>query len=336
MLKPKCLSRGDNIAIISPSSEIASYPRRLQRGIDALSQMGFIVQLAPNLFEKDGHRAGTPSQRADDLMSMFADDSVAGIMCSTGGWNSNDILNLLDYSFIKSHPKVFIGFSDITALHCAMISQVGMVSFHGPTVLPTLGEYGGPFSFTVNCFLKAICSSQPLDYLPDPAEYTEEFLLWEQEDCRPRKCVSCNGPKCVREGCAEGIIIGGNLDTLITIAGTRFCPDFSGAILLLEEEGGNTAKTERDLQSLYLSGVLDKIVGVVYARQYRYTTTSNQRTLFRILSDLAYKLNIPVMMDMAFGHTNPIITIPFGVNAFLDTRRCTLKIIEGAVLDKDK
>jgi len=325
---PRRLYEGDRVMIISPSSEIASFPRRLKRGMEELYRLGLEPILAPNALSIDGHRAGTPESRASDIMCAFCDKSIRGIFASTGGWNSNAVLPLLDYRAIRKNPKPLIGFSDITAILLAIVAQSRLVVFHGPTVLPTMGEADGMFDFSRTHMRRVLFSDDILGELPEPTESTEELLWWDLDDVRPRRLVKNEGRRCVRAGEAEGIILGGNLDTLTGIVGTEYWPESDHMILLLEEESGNTAKLERDIQTLILKGAMECVNGLIFARPYRFTTLSEKRTLYDILRDVGDRFNIPVLADVSVGHTNPILTVPLGVRAYLNATSGVICILE--------
>jgi muramoyltetrapeptide carboxypeptidase len=261
-------------------------------------------------------------------MHGFMDPHFKAILCSVGGWNSNGVLDLLDYDAIQGHAKIFMGFSDITAINMAILARSNMVVFHGPTVLPILGEAGGPFEFTVTWMMRALFECQPLGLLADPGEFTEEKLTWEEDDVRPRSLEPCFGPKTVVCGRTEGRLLGGNLETVLRLIATPYCPDFKGSILFLEEWEGNTAATERDLQCLAMHGVFAAIRGLVFGRPFSYRTVSRNRDLFAILKDLGQAFGIPVVMDFAIGHTSPLLTLPVGVQAQLNADTCELFITE--------
>lgn len=330
MIKPPHLELGDRILVVSPSSQAAAFPRRLQRGLGALRTLGFAPILAPNALVRDDYRAGTPEQRAADIMKGFLNPDIRAIIATTGGYSTNSVLGLLDYDAIRSHPKIFMGFSDITAIHCALISCAGIIAFHGPTVLPSFGESGGVFPFTAECVRRAVCNCGPLGKMPDPGQYTEEWLWWEKDDTRPRILTQSNGPTCIVPGAAEGPVVGGNLDTLLRVIGTRFFPDLTGSILFLEEEGGSAAKTERDMQCLATHGVFDQVSGIIFARPYRYDATPKGRSLETILREVGQAFQLPVLGNVAAGHTDPKLTIPLGVKGYLDADRCEFSITEPA------
>ena len=330
--KPKHLSLGDTVAVISPSSGISDFPRRLQRGLQALCELGFNPVLSENALAKDGHRAGTPEQRASDFMKCFEDEAIKAIFCSTGGWNCIDILNLLDYQKIKRNNKIFVGYSDITSLHCALQAKCGMVSFYGPTVLPSLGEFGGAFEFTKKSLINILCGKASIGFISTPHNFTEEELFWDKDDWRPRKVQPAGPPRTICEGIADGILLGGNLDTISLIADTEYFPSTDGAILLLEDEGGCTAKTERALKSLYLKNVFKGVKGIIFARPYRFRTISPERSLDNILYELGYSLKIPIIMDIAAGHTEPRLTLPLGVNITVDATNAQIRLNEKGVI----
>jgi len=330
-VKPYRLEKGDKIGIVAPSAAIADYPRRLNRGIEFLRKQGFEVEIGRNALAKQGHQAGTPQQRADDLNYFFEDKETKAIISAIGGWNSNAILSLLDYKMIKRNPKVFSGYSDTTTITNALLSKAGLVNFYGPTILAQLGEFNGPFNYTWEWFKRAVMESSPLGIIPPSAKTTEECLWWEKEDNRKRKLVNSNGYKTVVPGKAEGILIGGNLNTFASIAGLGYYPDFKGSILMFEDEEESTDSTERLLNNLDMLGILKQSNAIIFGRPYKFKTTSKDRTLYDILCDFGEKYNIPVLADIDFGHTDPRLTIPVGVRARIDAEKKIFEVLEPAV-----
>lgn len=329
-IKPKHLVIGDKIGVVSPSSSIAAFPGRLKRGIKAIEDLGLKAVLGKNAKKFFGYNAGTAQERTEDINNFFLDSNVKAIICSTGGLNANAVLPLLDYNLIKNNPKIFCGFSDITVLNIAIIKKAGLITFNGPTVLPTFGEFGKPLEFTLNYFKKALFSPEPIGKLDYPKEFSEEDLWWETEDNRPRKMVSATLPKTVRKGIAKGFLLGGNLNTICIMGGTEFFPNFTGSILFLEDEGESVALTERRLVYLEQLGVFDKIKGIIYGRPCNFITESDDRSLYDILKDFGDKYNLPILADIDIGHTNPIFTMPLGVTAKLDAANKTIRILESA------
>lgn len=320
-IKPQHLNVGDTVGIVSPSSTIKFFPRRLERGINSLEKLSLKVVVAKNAKNSFGHNAGTPEERADDINSMFLDDSIKAIICSTGGLNANAVLPLLDYDLIEKNPKIFCGYSDLTVLNNAIMHKTGLVTFNGPTVLPTFGEFGGPPEFTIDYFKKALFSNKPIGKLESAKEFSDENLWWEKEDNRPNKFVPAKPMHAVNQGSGEGVTMGGNLNTLCVLGGTEYMPDFSGAILFLEDEEEGTAYTERRLFYLEQVGVLKNIRGVVFGRPYQFKVDSKERTLDDILLYFGKKYGIPVIADVDFGHTTPMVTLPLGVRVEINASK---------------
>ncbi len=329
-IKPKHLIIGDKIGIVSPSSSIAAFPRRLERGIKAIEDLGLKAVLGKNAKKSFGHNAGTAQERAEDINNFFSDLNVKAIICSTGGLNANAVLPLLDYNLIKNNPKFFCGFSDITVLNMAIIKKTGLVTFNGPAILPTFGEFEKPLEFTLNYFKKILFSPEPIGKLDYPKEFSEEDLWWETEDNRPRKMIPATPPKTVCGGIAGGFLLGGNLNTICIMGGTEYFPDFTESILFLEDEGESTALTERRLVYLEQLGVFNKIKGIIYGRPCHIITESADRNLYDILKDFGGKYNLPILADIDIGHTNPMLTMPLGVTAELDATNKVIKILESS------
>jgi muramoyltetrapeptide carboxypeptidase len=329
--RPPQLKPGDTIGIVSPSSTIEPFPRRLRRGIQALESLGFKVRLGDNCTKTFGKAGGTPQERADDINTFFKDASVRAILCSTGGFNANSVLPLLDYELIKANPKIFCGYSDITALNLAISAKTGLVTFNGPTLLPSFGEKDGPFPFTAEQFKKVLCDIDHIGVLPAAEFSSDENLWWDKEDDRPSATRAMAPPRSLYGGQAEGVLLGGNLETIMLLGGTEYMPDLTGSILFLEEMGGDTAIVERNLTYLEQLGIFSKISGFVYGRPYRFDD-DDSRPLSAILASFAEHYRLPAIMNLDCGHTNPMLTMPLGVHAALDADNATITITGSAVV----
>lgn len=317
-IKPKYLEKGDLVGIVSPSSSIINFPRKQKRGVKALEDLDLRVVLGKSVKNAFGHNTGTPEERVVGINNFFSDNNVKVIISSTGGYNTNSVLPFIDFNLIKKHPKIFCGFSGITVLNLAINTQTKLVTFNGPTVLPTLSEFEGFFDYTIHYFKKALFEPRPMGKLKYFDKFTEEVLWWETEDNKKRKLVLVNPPKVIYSGFAEGILWGGNLETLGFLLGTKYveCPDKS--ILFLEEEGGSTADVERKLTYLEQLGIFKKIKGLIFGRTCNLFINSKDRSLCDILLYFAKKYNIPVIADVDCGHINPMITFPVGVRIILN------------------
>jgi muramoyltetrapeptide carboxypeptidase len=269
VIKPKRLQKGDTIGIISPSYPSAGQiPSRLERGIRAIQRLGYSVKIGKHVWIIYGHKAGTASERVEDIHEMFEDTNVKAIIASIGGYNSNELLDLIDYNLIKRNPKIFCGYSDITALHCGIHTLSGLVTFYGPNVMSQFAEFGGPLRYTIDSFQKAVSSKTAAVRRIIPSrEYTYEWLEWGKHDKRrPRKLIRSPQWNVLKSGYAEGELIGGHLRTVADLAGTRYFPDFTKKIFFWEETESNTALTDSILMYLKMLGVFDRIRGMIIGR----------------------------------------------------------------------
>jgi len=313
-IKPHHLKEGDKVAIVSPSSTIEPFPKRTARAVSNMKKIGLEVIFSPNAKKSFGHNGGTPEERAADINGMFADPSVKAIICSTGGLNANAVLPLLDYEIIRNNPKVFCGYSDITVLNNAILAKSGMVTFNGPTLLPSFGGYDGIHNYTESFFKKAAFSNVPIGEIDSALEYSDETLWWEKEDTRSLKFTDAMPMYTLHEGVANGWLFGGNLDSFCFLGGTEYLPNITDSILFLEDEGESVASIERRMCYLDQIGVLKKIKGLLFARPYQFVTETTDRTLDDVLFFYGKKYNFPVVCNLDFGHTTPMFTIPLGVN----------------------
>ncbi|HEY1858963.1 MAG TPA: LD-carboxypeptidase, partial [Gemmataceae bacterium] len=206
--KPARLRLGDTLGIVAPASAPPN-PANIDLGLAAVEKLGFKAKPAPNLRKRWGFLAGSDRERAGDLMRMFADPNVHGIVCFRGGYGSGRLLPLLDYELIQANPKVFVGYSDITSIHCALLAKADLVSFHGPMVNSDLLKPDLP-AFTRESLLKILMQ-------PEPAG----SLCGHRRNKRARTIAG---------GTASGPLIGGNLSILCASLGTPFQPSFTGAL----------------------------------------------------------------------------------------------------------
>ncbi|MEM4254627.1 MAG: LD-carboxypeptidase [Candidatus Woesearchaeota archaeon] len=332
IIKPRHLEKGDKIGIISPSSSIKDFPKRTKRGILQLERMGFQVVISPNTFAKQGPIAGSSEQRAEDLNAFFEDEDIKAIICSTGGYNSNAILPLIDYNLIKKNPKIICGYSDITAVLCAVHKKTGLITFHGPTLLPSFGEFGGLLDFTKQNFEKVLMTPRAIGMLQRPREYTSEFLIWECEDNRKRKMRQTKPWMALNTGVAEGAIIGGNTETLLTLVGTEFFPELRNKLLFLEDETLDIGRIVRDITHLEQIGVFDTVCGVVYARSALTDANKLSKLFYETLREIGENHQIPVLVNVDFGHTDPRLILPIGIKAKLDANQRTISIPYAATI----
>lgn len=337
LVRPLSLKPGDRVAIYSPALPgPALFPTRLARGVAALRSLGLDVEIPSAATLQTGYTAGSGRARAHELNRLFADDSVNAILCSIGGFNSTDILPYIDFGKIHESPKAFIGYSDVSALLLAIYAKTGMVTFHGPALLPEFGEFPEPFEETIQSWASAVGLRDATYTFAQPKRWTNEFLDWSKAlDCRPRSLVESHGWRPLRAGHAVGVLVGGNIETINAIIGTEYLPELDGALLFLEATDSEAylPRLQRSLVQLRQSGILTSVSGLVIGRCPDATECFGQKledVVLRVCEGTA----MPIAMDVDFGHSDPKLTLPIGVAAKLDCdfNRVELSLLEDAVL----
>lgn len=338
IIKPSKLSLGDTVGIVSPASGVAAFcPRRLQRGVNCLENMGFNVIIGDRCSKQTGHTAGTIDDRLSDLHAMYRKNDVKAIITTIGGYNSNQLLDELDYELIRENPKILLGYSDITALQLGILSQTSTVTYMGPAILPQFGEFGGLFDYTRNSFEGVLMNSENERQNLQPSEsWTDESLKWDIEDNRPRTVQESTGWKILKHGEAIGPIISGNMSTLLLLAGTKYFPDLTGAILCLEDdETTNPAIIDRYLTQLRHMGVYEQISALIVGRFPNKTGFTEGDPLENVLTIATRGYSFPVVYDFDFGHTDPMMILANGVLARLNaTDNIEFGYMESTVLER--
>jgi muramoyltetrapeptide carboxypeptidase len=315
LIKPERLCFGDVVGIAAPASAPPD-PAEVDSSFAALEKLGFKPKLSSNIRQRLGFLAGTDEERADDLMALFADREVKAIFCLRGGYGSARLLSRLDFHFIKKHPKVFIGFSDITSLHCAMLTHSKLVSFHGPTLNTNLtGD--APEKFLTQSLWRTVMEAKPA------ASICEGYS---------QKTVSI-----LNKGVAKGRLIGGNLSVLCTTLGTPFQPRFKNNILFFEDVSEQPYRFDRMITHLLNAGLLQEVAGVAVGINKdcedpdAAKTKEYLQTLDDVLKDRLTPLGVPVVTGLPFGHVALNATLPVGIPATLDGDNGDLIINEAAV-----
>ena len=334
-LLPAAIQPGGTFGIVSPSwfGGDAFIPRAC-RGIATIERLGYRVKVAPHAFNSHGHISDTARNRADDLHAMFADPEVKAILATIGGDHGCHLLPLIDWDLIRRNPKVFMGFSDITVLNLAIWSQTGLVTFNAPTLLTDWAEFPEMPDFSRVQVFGAIAGTESMGNLAPSPWWTEEVLDWATgaDLARPRRRNPSTGWTWLREGRAEGPLLGGCLESLQHLRGTRYWPDFTGAILFLETS--EECPTPEDVDGILMDyenmGVFDIIHGLVFARPYGYAPQDVPR-LYEVVRQRTEAFGFPVLADTDTGHTTPLQTLPIGCSALLDSGSDRFAITEPAV-----
>jgi len=301
------------LGIASISSSVTPFPKRLRRSLDELQNKGFGYVFSQHALEQDEYRVAHPREVANDVMSLFRNESVDGILISTGGVVGNNLLEYLDYGEIEKTYKPICGFSDATPLLLALYAKTGNSTFHGPTLLPGFGDFEGINPDTLSSFLEVFIERKPLFSPPDFPYAVSSSQIWEIEDIEHLARKKVDARRILKDGRASGRLLGGNLNGILSLLGTEFLPDLTDSILFIEESGGILAQFERSMYHLKHAGVLSSISGLIVGR---FTNTfmsgvkSNQE-IDRILLETIDR-DIPIIMDVACGHTKPQLTFPVG------------------------
>jgi muramoyltetrapeptide carboxypeptidase len=332
---PRRVRPGDTVAVVSPSAPaVARWPHRVERGVAYLESLGLRAQVMPNAAGNRGWLSGTADERAADLHAAFADPDVAVVLAAIGGNHSNELLPLLDLDLIRENPKLFQGYSDNTVLHWALHLHAGLTTFYGPSLVSELGEFPAVLPHTDRFLRAAWFGDEPIRFEP-AAEWTDEFLDWNAKAdlARPRELRRSAGWVTIRQGVAEGPLLGGCLETIVWhLKGSRAWPEsFTGRILFLEtsEEAPSPAHVEAYLTDLAQLGVLDELAGLVWARPYGYGE-DELAALWEVLAHSTEQAALPVLGNVECGHTSPMLTIPLGVRARLDAGLGTFETLEPA------
>lgn len=330
LVKPNKLCEGDNLLIVAPASNMDGVPEEaIKRGVKNLEEIGFNVEIHPSCKGSYKGTSGSPRERAKILMDSFRDDSVDGIMCFWGGWNSNDILGFIDWSVLRENPKVFIGYSDITFLNTVIYEKAGLVNFQGPAFITFTHDFLMPWEIEV--FKDVLMKPTPRYTLTASPTYIDDPLFFMHPE-KPIEEKHNPGWKIINAGTAEGRLIGGHIGTFLTLAGTEYWPDLEGRLLFLEEdEGGNPKNFRRLFRQLDQIGVLDVINGLLIGRVPDVAGLKDDLSVGSLLEDILDGRDYPIVAKMDIGHTNPIATIPIGIKAEISTQKKTLTFQEPCV-----
>ena len=341
LIKPTHLQRGDVIGLISPSSPMAGLlPHRVQKGISMLEKLGYRVKIGKNALKITDHTAGTGEERARDINNFFRDPNIKAIISFIGGNHSNQILKYLDFELIKNHPKILMGYSDMTVLELAIFSQTGLATFYGPSVLNQFAENPKILSYTEEYFEKAVMSKNPIGRIKSSLKWTDEILDWFKKDDqkRPRKMIKNNGWQWLSDGKAEGEMIGGCIASMMHLRGTKYWPNFFGSILFWEISESNEDFTKGEkienidsyLSDLELSGVFDKINGMIIGRPFGYSKKQLEKLIY-IIKEHTKNYTFPILYNVDFGHSDPMITIPIGAMARINSNKDEFVILDNGV-----
>jgi len=313
MFPPK-LKKGDKIRVVTPAQSLAMpwvKNELKQIAIERFKSLDLNLSFSRHVNEIDEFDSSSIQSRVEDLHEAFKDDSVKLIISVIGGYNSNQLLQYLNYELIKSHPKILCGFSDITALANAIYAKTGLVTYIGPHFL-SFGEKEG-FEYTMDYFKKCLFPEGPIEVKPSEKWSDDKWMVNQKK----RKFYPNEGWWIINEGGAVGKIIGGNLSTLNLLQGTEFMPSLEGKILFLEDDELSMPPIfDRDLQSLIHQPYFEKVKGIVIGR-FQLGSKMTKKLLEKIIKTKKELKTLPIVANVDFGHTTPQITFPIGGKAKL-------------------
>ncbi|MCY7855575.1 LD-carboxypeptidase [Bacillus sonorensis] len=303
-IAPQKLKTGDTVGVIAPASPPVA--EKLDAAVQYLKKLGLRVKIGRASGKKHGYLAGTDEERLRDFHDMFQDPSVKAVICACGGYGTGRIAEKIDFDVIKSHPKIFWGYSDITFLHMAIQKRTNLITFHGPMLSSDIGKED-VHPLTKQSFQQLF----------------QKMTLTLTEDVSPLEAVV--------KGKAKGELIGGNLALLVTTLGTPFEIDTRGKLLFIEDIDEEPYKIDRMLNHLKMAGKLSDAAGILLCDFHDCIPKkrSESLTLKEIIEDYIVPEGKPALSGFQIGHSSPNIAIPIGAEGMLDTEKKQLMIEPG-------
>lgn len=303
-IAPQKLKTGDTVGVIAPASPPVA--EKLDAAVQYLKKLGLRVKIGRASGKKHGYLAGTDEERLRDFHDMFQDPSVKAVICACGGYGTGRIAEKIDFDVIKSHPKIFWGYSDITFLHMAIQKRTNLITFHGPMLSSDIGKED-VHPLTKQSFQQLF----------------QKMSLTLTEDVSPLEAVV--------KGKAKGELIGGNLALLVTTLGTPFEIDTRGKLFFIEDIDEEPYKIDRMLNHLKMAGKLSDAAGILLCDFHDCIPKkrSESLTLKEIIEDYIVPEGKPALSGFQIGHSSPNIAIPIGAEGMLDTEKKQLMIEPG-------
>lgn len=305
MIKPKPLQKGDSVAIIAPASP--SDKNLIDKCITSLNKLGLKVVVGESCLSEHGFLSGTDDIRANDINCMFADKNIKGIFALRGGYGCARLLNLIDFKLIKKNPKIFVGYSDITALHIAINQKSKLITYHGPMISTELIK--GLDEYSADYYQKFIFGHEKVEELFNPEGDNLEII---------------------NTGVATGQLIGGNLSLICSSLGTKYEINTKNKILFLEEIDEVPYKVDRMLTHLKQSGKLKDTNGIILGAFTNCIAPNNKKSLSlqEVFNEIILPLKKPTISNLVCGHCLPTLTLPLGAKVLIDANNKKIKILE--------
>ena len=310
VIKPRKLQKKDRIGIVSVAApEPNKETERFNKGIKYLKDNGFDIVLSDHVMNNNGYITAEPSVMAMDLMNLFEDSSVKCIICAGGGTNANLLLQYIDFDIIKENPKIFMGVSNPTILLNAITAETGLITFHGPSIIWDFGESEGLCKYTEDHLWLELCNGD------------KEHIIYDNN----------HQWATLKNGVADGILVGGNLISIQTLLGTRYEPTWDGKILFWEDICKPIERIDLMLTHFKNAGVFEKINGMIIGELVSCTPNNNE--IHQMVLKRLYEYDFPIIANVPLGHTRDKITLPIGAKASFDTNKLQqIKIEEFIVI----
>lgn len=306
--KPRPLPRHATLALVAPASPVRDHTK-LERGIRYLESLGHRCIVGSSIQQADGYLAGSDDQRARELMDFFTDPRIDAILCVRGGYGTMRLLDRLDWEVLARNPKIFVGFSDTTALQWALLARAGLPSLSG--------------------FLVGV------DF--DAPEPSSEALFWSLLHKPVSNLVVWQGTShdVLTLGTAEGTLLAGTLTLVAALCGTPYLPAFNSTLLVLEDIGEEPYRIDRMLCQLHLAGVFARCAGValgIFTEDQQRGSSTPRRPLQTILREYADRMpSTPICWNLPYGHIRGKMSLPIGIRARLDADNAQLILVESFV-----
>jgi muramoyltetrapeptide carboxypeptidase LdcA involved in peptidoglycan recycling len=310
---PEKLKKGDIIRVIAPSrslSVVSEENRKLAN--QRLADIGLQLTFGKHIEESDDFDSSSIKSRIDDLHEAFADKDVKAVITVIGGFNSNQILNYIDWDLIKANPKILCGYSDITALNNSFFTKTGLITYSGPHY----SSFGQKLylDYTIEYFKKCLFSNEAFELKPS-SEWSDDPWYRDQNN---RQLIPNEGYLVINEGEAVGTVLGANLCTFNLLQGTEYMPNIADSVLFVEDDYESVPHTfDRDLQSLIHQPGFRGVKGMVIGR-FQKASKMTDDLLKQIINTKKELRNIPVIANVDFGHTDPTVTFPVGGTAKIE------------------
>ncbi|WP_071460894.1 S66 family peptidase [Bacillus massilinigeriensis] len=342
LIKPSKLQRGDRIATVSPSwggAGESEFRPRYEQGVKRLEEVfGLEVVAMPNSLKGADYLYRNPQARAEDLMTAFRDNSIKAIIANIGGSDSIRLLPYIDFDVIRDHPKIFMGYSDITISHL-FCYRAGLSSFYGPAVLTDFAENVEMHDYTVKSIQRTLFSSESIGEIEQAKEWTSEFLEWTvEENAKQRRKMQPNREVELLQGSGtvRGRLLGGCIEVLEFAKGTELWPEkkyWENSILFFEtsEEKPHPSSIIYWLRNYAAQGILQKANGMIFAKPKDESFYEEYKdAILQVMEEYGLQ-DLPILYNLDFGHTEPKFILPYGALAEIDCEKKKFSIVESGV-----